>query len=108
MEGQLFQKSKAGVPQGGVVSPLLGLLGTVLGIAAAAFFLRIRNTAVDATSRLLNHALLSLILLQYLLGVLTLLYHVPVALGVAHQAMAMLLFGVWLSWLHHARTLEVH
>lgn len=83
------------------------LLGTVLGIAAVAFFLRVRSAGVDGTSRTLNSALLSLVVVQYLLGVLTLLHHVPVGLGVAHQAMAMVLFGVWLSWLHHARTLRV-
>ena len=32
---------------------------------------------------------------------LTLLFLVPVALGVTHQATAMIVFGVWLAWLHH-------
>jgi hypothetical protein len=30
---------------------------------------------------------------------------VPIGLGVAHQAMAMLIVGLWVSALHHARHL---
>jgi heme a synthase len=83
------------------------VLGTVLAVVALGFFVRVRSAPVDSTSRKLNYALLSLVLVQYLLGVLTLLHQVPVTLGVAHQAMAMVLFGVWLWWLHHVRTLEL-
>jgi heme a synthase len=36
--------------------------------------------------------------LQYSLGVLTVLLHVPVALGVAHQFVAILLISAWLCW----------
>lgn len=79
------------------------LLGTVLGLAAIVFFLRVRRLAVDGVVQRLNAAFLVLILVQYGLGVLTLLYHVPVSLGVLHQATAMLIFGVWLAWLHVAR-----
>ncbi len=46
-------------------------------------------------------------LVQYLLGVLTLLYFVPVALAVIHQATAMVLFGVWVWWVHHVRELDL-
>jgi heme A synthase len=38
--------------------------------------------------------------------VLTLIHRVPVALGVLHQGVAMVLFGVWVWWLHHARSLR--
>jgi heme a synthase len=80
------------------------ILGTVLGLAAFALFVRVWRSVADAFSRTMNAALLLLILSQYLLGVLTLIFHVPVSLGVAHQAMAMVIFGVWLVWLHHVRT----
>jgi heme a synthase len=79
------------------------ILGTVLGVAALVFFFQVRASDADSTSRTLNAAFLALILTQYVLGVLTLLYFVPVSLGVIHQAMAMVLFGVWLVWLHHVR-----
>jgi heme a synthase len=82
------------------------VLGTVLGVAAIALFLRVLRSDADPVSRRFNVALLGLVLAQYLLGVLTLIYHVPVSLGVAHQAMAMVIFGVWLMWVHHARELR--
>ena len=82
------------------------VLGTVLLAAAAALFLLARR-GTDSTSRGLNVALLVLIAGQYLLGVLTLLYVVPVSLGVAHQVGAMGIVGVWVAWVHHVRHLVV-
>jgi heme a synthase len=82
------------------------VLGTVLGVVAVVFFLRVRRSVVDEGSRRLNVALLALVLAQYLLGVLTLIWRVPVTLGVAHQAMAMVVFGVWLLWLHRVHDLQ--
>jgi heme a synthase len=84
------------------------VLGTVLALAALVFFVRVlRAGGVDAASRRLNVLFLALMAAQYLLGVLTLLYFVPVTLGVAHQALAMVLFGVWLWWVHHVRNAGV-
>jgi heme a synthase len=79
------------------------VLGTVLGVAALFFFLRVRRAAVDAATRRLNAGFFGLILAQYALGVATLVYRVPVTLGVAHQALALVLFGVWVWWMHHER-----
>ena len=79
------------------------VIGTVLGVVVIAFFVRIARAAVDGASRRLNALLLTLILTQYVLGVLTLVMKVPVSLGVIHQATAMVIFGVWLWWLHHVR-----
>jgi heme a synthase len=79
------------------------LLGTVLLGAAIVFFLQVRGRVADPGIRLLNAGFLSLIVAQYGIGVLTLLYRVPVSLGVIHQAMAMVVFGVWLVWLHRVR-----
>jgi heme a synthase len=79
------------------------LLGTLLGGAAIYFYLRVRRAPVDDTTRRLNTTLAALILAQYALGVLTLVMGVPVALGVIHQAAAMVIVGVWIGWLHHAR-----
>lgn len=80
------------------------VLGTVLLLSVIALFVRVRSQVADAWHRRLNLALLALIAVQYGLGVLTLLYRVPVGLGVLHQATAMVIFGVWLVWLHAART----
>jgi heme a synthase len=81
------------------------VIGTLLLIAAVVHFVRVLRAGVDPLSQRLNLALGSLIALQYGLGVLTLIMVVPVTLGVAHQAMAMVILGVWLVWLHHARRL---
>jgi heme a synthase len=78
------------------------VMGTVLAVAAIAVFARVLRAGVDTVSRRLNAALLAWIAVQYVLGVLTLVYRVPVALGVIHQGTAMIVFGIWLWWLHHA------
>lgn len=83
------------------------VLGTVLLLAGAAFWWSVHRSGADAASRRFNTALFALLAAQYLLGVLTLLFIVPVSLGVAHQALAMVLFGVWLAWVHHARELRI-
>jgi heme a synthase len=79
------------------------ILGTVLLAAAVVFFVRVQRLRPDARSRRLNALFLALIATQYLVGVLTLVLVVPISLAVIHQAMAMILFGVWLIWLHHVR-----
>jgi heme a synthase len=81
------------------------LIGTALGVAALAVFVKVARVNADAVSKRYNGALVTLILAQYGLGIATLLLFVPVALGVIHQATAMILFGVWLMWLHHVHNL---
>jgi cytochrome c oxidase assembly protein subunit 15 len=81
------------------------VLGTILLVAASLFFFRVRRMRADEMSRRFNIAFASLIAAQYLLGVLTLLYGVPVTLGVVHQATAMAIAAVWLTWMHHLHQL---
>lgn len=52
-------------------------------------------------------ALLVFVLVQAGLGIATLVLFVPIWLAVLHQAVALALFGVWLSWLHRL-TWRVH
>ena len=80
------------------------VLGTILLAAAIWFYLKVRAMEVDRLTRQLNIAFLALILVQYALGVATLVLRVPLSLGVIHQAAAMVIFGVWIVWLHHVRT----
>ena len=82
------------------------LIGTILAAASLAFYVRVRRAGADRTSRRLNAALVSLIGLQYLSGILTLLYAVPISLAVVHQATALAIAGVWVAWLHHALNLS--
>jgi heme a synthase len=81
------------------------VLGTVLALAVLILFVQVVRARVDGMSKRLNVTMLGLMAAQYLLGVLTLIYFVPVTLGVIHQAMAMVIFGVWIWWLHHARNM---
>jgi cytochrome c oxidase assembly protein subunit 15 len=77
------------------------LVGTLLVLSAIAVFLQVRRIAPDRATRRLNVALLSSIASQYLLGVLTLVYYVPVPLAVVHQAMALLIVALWVASVHH-------
>jgi heme a synthase len=77
------------------------VLGTVLAVAAIGVALRALNPAVDAASRHLGAIIAALVVGQYLLGIATLVTGVPVALGVAHQGAALVIFGVWIWWVHH-------
>lgn len=79
------------------------VLGTVLALAALAGYLAARRPGGDARHRGLSLAFLMLVLAQYGLGVLTLLLRVPVSLGALHQAFAVVVFAVWLVWLHTVR-----
>jgi len=90
-----------------VVQWMHRLLGTLLLVAAAGAFVAVRRATEDRASRWISLVFLALVAGQYLLGVFTLLYHVPLSLGVTHQAAAMVLFGVWVAWAHHVRTLEL-
>jgi heme a synthase len=76
------------------------VIGTVLLLLVIGFFAGVRRRVSDVRQLRYNTAFLSLIGVQYALGVATLLMFVPVSLGVIHQATAMILFGIWLAWLH--------
>lgn len=91
----------------GTVQWVHRLLGSVLLVAVAVFVVRLRRSAPDRPTYRLSAALLSLIAAQYLLGVLTLVYHVPVPLAAAHQALALLIVGVWVAAVHHVGNLAV-
>ena len=68
-------------------------LGAVLAsLLVLLFWWRARTNGAGPVRRT-AHLLVLLVLAQFLLGVLTLLYAVPVGLGVAHQGFALLLFG---------------
>lgn len=82
------------------------VLGTALLLVAAGFALRVRLRGADPASLHLNRIFLGLLAGQYFLGVLTLVLAVPVSLGVLHQATALVLFGLWVAWVHHVRNLE--
>ena len=67
------------------------------------FWFRVRKADLPARARPAANALLHTAVLQVALGITTLLLAVPVVLGAAHQAVAMLLFTVALYLVHALR-----
>jgi heme a synthase len=79
------------------------VVGTILGLMVIFIWLRTYLLKTAFTIKMWALALFTLTLLQYAIGVFTLTYHVPIWLGVLHQAMAMVLFGVVLGFIHFLR-----
>lgn len=79
------------------------ILGTLLLVAAFIFWFRMRTRVSGTSSRYALLTFVSLIAAQYLLGIFTLVYNVPVGLGVAHQAVALLILGAWIFLLYETR-----
>ncbi|HET8657042.1 MAG TPA: COX15/CtaA family protein [Longimicrobiaceae bacterium] len=77
------------------------VIGTLLVLAALAVFLLYRRAGAGSVARRLSATFTALVLLQYGLGIATLLHGVPVALGAVHQATAVLVLGTWVVWLHY-------
>jgi cytochrome c oxidase assembly protein subunit 15 len=76
------------------------LLGTLVLITAIWLMVKaIKNNASPLVKQW-TAVLLGVISIQYITGILTLVFHVPVSLGVLHQALAMILFGIFLGFLH--------
>lgn len=84
----------------GTVQWMHRLIGTVLGVLVLWLWYRTQNSGVSGATQKIVHLLLIIILLQYALGVFTVIYHVPLALGVAHQAVALLFWIVWLMFFY--------
>lgn len=82
------------------------VIGTVLALVVLVLVVRVLRAAVDAALRRFALGLLALLGVQYLLGVLTLVLHMPIGIAAAHQANALILLGVWLAWVHHVRNLQ--
>lgn len=76
------------------------LLGTVLGVMVIAIWGRSLRLNISGNEKKWILALLGTVLIQYAIGVFTLIYYIPTWLGVLHQAMAMVLFGVALATRH--------
>lgn len=72
-------------------------------VTTAIYWLRVRRAELPGRARPAVNALLHTAVLQVALGILTLLLAVPVVLGAAHQAVAMLLFTVALYLTHALR-----
>lgn len=76
-------------------------LAWALGLHALVIWLRARNHGLVNQTRHRVNLIVMLTLLQFALGILTLLLHVPIALAAAHQLNAALLLTATLA-LHHS------
>ena len=76
------------------------LLGTLVGVLILGTWVRSLWLNITSEEQKWLIILSVAVLLQYVIGVFTLLYFVPVWLGVLHQAMAMVLFGIALAARH--------
>ncbi|MEL7186499.1 MAG: COX15/CtaA family protein, partial [Pseudomonadota bacterium] len=72
-------------------------------VAIIVYWIKARSIDLPARTRPAVNALLHTVVLQVALGITTLLMAVPVLLGAAHQAVAMVLFTVALYVLHSLR-----
>ncbi len=79
------------------------VVGTILALIVILIWVRSIQLKTDTATRMWSFSLFSIVLIQYLIGVFTLIYHVPVWLGVLHQAVAMILFGIVLGYFHHLK-----
>ncbi len=79
------------------------LVAYALLLAIPAYGWYARRFDLPARARLLFHLLLAVLAVQVLLGIATLVYVVPVALGAAHQAGALALLTLALAAVHALR-----
>lgn len=82
-------------------------LANLVVVLSLTVWLTARRTSLPPRAELGAHLLLAAALLQFGLGVTTLLLRVPVALGVLHQAGALLLFSAGLFLVHALRRVPV-
>jgi cytochrome c oxidase assembly protein subunit 15 len=79
------------------------VLAVTTFVLIVTYWAKARRTALPGRARPAVNALLHTAILQVALGISTLLLAVPVVLGAAHQAVAMLLFTVMLYLVHALR-----
>ncbi len=80
------------------------LLASLLALLVFWFWLRARRVQMPGRARLASRALLGALVLQFTLGVVTLLLVVPIPLAAAHQANAVALFSCAIWLVHEMRS----
>lgn len=77
------------------------IFGTLIGLLVIGLWIRTFLLNTKFTTKRWSLALFTIVLAQYLVGVFTLVFHVPIWLGVLHQAVALILFGVIVAFLNY-------
>ncbi|MEX1211930.1 MAG: COX15/CtaA family protein [Balneolaceae bacterium] len=80
------------------------VLGTLLLIWIGRVVWRVTREGELRGERKMAYALLLLVSVQYMLGIVTLLLHVPLMLGVLHQFTALMLAGYLVLWIHRLQS----
>ncbi len=75
-------------------------LALIMAIVVPCFVVHAIRTRRDLTTKVTGFALLATVAIQVVLGILTLVNHVPIALGSLHQACALVLFTLTLYLVH--------
>lgn len=90
----------------GTVQWIHRILGTLLAVLVIVLWIKTRKIGADNTLVRRAYILLLLIALQYVLGIFTLLFHVPVSLGIAHQTGAVFFWIGWIFYHHRIKQIE--
>lgn len=77
------------------------VFGTILAVLVISLWIRSFILKTTFITKRWGLALLAVVLLQYLIGIFTLIFHVPIWLGVLHQAVALGLFGIVIAFLNY-------
>ena len=88
----------------GTVQWMHRILGTLLGVATIGFWWRNRNADVGHLLKEKARILLGMMLTQYVLGILTVITHVQLLIGVVHQAGALAVLFLWIWYYHDIKT----
>jgi cytochrome c oxidase assembly protein subunit 15 len=78
-------------------------LAYVVLLLAASIYFKIRQSNINACLNRSGLILITVVIVQFLLGIFTLIYSVPLVLGVVHQAGALILFAATIYLLFHSR-----
>ena len=77
-------------------------------VLVLAYWLGARKASLPHRADIANNALFPTAILQFVLGILTLMLAVPTMLAASHQAVAMLMFTVALYLVHSLRPGQVN
>ena len=88
----------------GTVQFIHRAVGTLLLLLVIGLWFSTRKAKVTGSLSAKAGLLVALIFAQYLLGIFTVLYQVPVILGVMHQGFAMIFWLGWLFFYHEFKT----
>ena len=82
------------------------VIGTILGIIVIVMWVRTYMLQMNFQIKMWSLALFTTVLTQYAIGVFTLVFHVPVWLGVLHQGLAAVLLGVLIAFYNRIKNMS--